>query len=176
MKQELRKILLEHRRNMSQEEVSHSSNIIWKQLKDWIEEHTPDVIHTYLPIQNEVDTLPLVRYALEKGHKVVVPKTLKNRALKHCVLHSLSELETGKFGTLHPTTEEEYEGRYDLIVIPAVGYDHEGNRLGYGAGYYDTFLQDHPEAMKVGLAHSFQMVDHLSVEEHDIPVDHVFCS
>lgn len=60
------------------------------------------------------------------------------------------------------------EGRsYDLVVIPLIGFDRIGNRLGYGGGYYDRFLAKNNCGKAVGLAYSFQEVESLPVEQHD---------
>ncbi|MEH0157708.1 5-formyltetrahydrofolate cyclo-ligase [Limibacter armeniacum] len=175
-KQTLRKNILSQRKALSDAEVTLHSTKIVEQLKKLIEEKDIKTVHTYLPIQNEVDTLPLIKYALECGLQVVVPKTLENRSLKHCILTSMEGLVIGKFNTLYPKTEEEYKGTYDMIIVPAVAFDHLGNRIGYGAGYYDTFLQDHHKAIKVGVAYPFQVVENITAEAHDIPVDLLICS
>lgn len=172
-KTDLRKSILQKRRTLSVETVTAHSQKVTQQIIQLIEEASVKVLHTYLPIQNEVDTMEIVKYALNQNIKVVVPRTLADRKLRHLVLDSLGDLVEGKFKTLYPKSEQVYNGRYDLILIPAVAFDKENNRLGYGAGYYDTFLENHQEALKVGLAYDFQVVGEIQVEEHDIPMDRV---
>ena len=58
----------------------------------------------------------------------------------------------------------------DLIVIPGVGFDHSGHRLGHGRGHYDRLLKK-TRGYKVGLAFEEQLVPELPVEAHDVPVD-----
>lgn len=58
----------------------------------------------------------------------------------------------------------------ELIVVPAVAYDRQGNRVGRGKGYYDRLLAD-SRAMKVGIAYDFQVVDAIDAEPHDVRVD-----
>lgn len=58
----------------------------------------------------------------------------------------------------------------DLVIVPAVAYDHNGNRVGRGKGYYDRLLR-RTKALRVGVAYDFQLVEEIDVEAHDIPVD-----
>ena len=58
----------------------------------------------------------------------------------------------------------------ELMVIPAVAYDRNGNRLGRGKGFYDRLLAS-TKARKVGIAYDFQLVDEIPAEPHDVPVD-----
>lgn len=61
--------------------------------------------------------------------------------------------------------------QYDVVVVPIVGYDTQGNRLGMGAGWYDVFLTSQPTAWRIGLAYSDCFVAHMPVEPHDQPLD-----
>lgn len=58
----------------------------------------------------------------------------------------------------------------DLVVVPGVGYDPQGNRVGRGKGYYDRLLSQ-TRATKIGVGYDFQMVDAIEAEEHDVKVD-----
>lgn len=58
----------------------------------------------------------------------------------------------------------------EMIIVPAVAYDRNGNRVGRGKGYYDRLLK-RTKALRVGVAYDFQLVDEIDCEPHDIPVD-----
>ena len=58
----------------------------------------------------------------------------------------------------------------ELIIVPAVAYDRQGNRIGRGKGYYDRLLS-RTKALRIGVAYDFQLVDEIEAEPHDIPVD-----
>lgn len=60
----------------------------------------------------------------------------------------------------------------DLVIVPAVAYDRNGNRVGRGKGFYDRLLPE-CRAMKIGVAYDFQLVDEIDAEEHDVRVDMV---
>ena len=54
-----------------------------------------------------------------------------------------------------------------LILVPGLAFDRTGHRLGYGGGYYDSYLKEHPEAKSVGICYSVQMSEEIPLEEHD---------
>lgn len=84
-----------------------------------------------------------------------------------------SRLELGAFHIEEPTGNDTLNpGELELIVVPAVAYDKNGNRLGRGKGFYDRLLQT-TKATKIGVGYDFQLVDELPVEQHDVPVDMV---
>ncbi len=148
---------------------------ICEKLRQLVEETGAHIIHTYLPMGNEVDIFPFIGAMLEKGLTVVAPKSLKGRRMENLVLHSLSELEAGIFGTSHPASGLVYEGGYDLFIVPGLAFDRHGNRIGYGAGYYDAFLGSQPGGHKLGICYPFQLLDELPSEPHDVRLDGVLC-
>lgn len=150
----------------------HDEKIV-NQLTTLLDQRLPGSVHCYLPIGSEVDIMPVIDSLLFSRVTVVCPKSLAKRKMDNLILKSLRELEDGIFGTKHPAGAERFKDFYDLIIVPGLAFDRLGNRIGYGAGYYDTFLQQHPEALKVGVAYPFQLVDEIPVEEHDVQLDKV---
>jgi 5-formyltetrahydrofolate cyclo-ligase len=128
------------------------------------------VLHTFLPMGNEIDLYPVIRWALGQKITVVTPRALKNREMEHLVLHSLDELEEGIYGTRHPANSEVYRGNYDAIIVPGLAFNSKGERLGYGGGYYDRFLRDQPSATTIGVCYPFQQLDVIPTEPHDMTV------
>ncbi len=143
------------------------------QLMGILSQHEIKVVHCYLPMGSEVDVLPFIKYVLDHKIVVVCPKTLPNRLLEHRVLKSLDELEEGVMKTFHPKHPTIYTGKYDLIIVPGLAFDLKNYRLGYGGGYYDGFLAQHESALKVGVFYSFQVVDLVPIESHDLALDFV---
>lgn len=101
----------------------------------------------YMPIKSEVDILPLIREALDKGRKVALPRCENGRGeMTFRYISALDELQKGRFGVLEPsenakTVSVDELKRQDLFaLVPALAFDKEGYRLGYGKGYYDRFL------------------------------------
>lgn len=130
-------------------------------------------VHCYLPMEGEINISPLIDKMLEQQICVITPKTLKHRKLEHLILNDLSDVEDGIFGTRHPANSKEFDGQYDLIIVPGLAFDLQNNRLGYGGGYYDNFLISHPSAFKIAIAYPFQVLEEVPTESHDIVLDEV---
>ena len=60
-----------------------------------------------------------------------------------------------------------------MIIVPGVAFDRKGNRLGRGRGFYDRLLKTTPNAIKVGVAFDFQMVEQVPTEPLDVPMNKV---
>lgn len=174
-KQLLREQMLEQRRNLSLSERHLLESRVCERLIQLIEEKNIRVVHTFLPMGNEFNHIPVIEYCLRKKIRVVTTKTLKRPRLQHLILSSLSELENGVFGTKYPKNAKEWTGSYNLIVVPGLAFDANGNRLGYGGGYYDAFLADHANCLKVAVAFPFQIISHVPVDDNDERVDLVYC-
>lgn len=82
-----------------------------------------------------------------------------------------SKLELGSFHIEEPTGNDTVDpSEIELVVVPAVAYDRNGNRLGRGKGFYDRLLKT-TKATKVGVGYEFQLVDSIPVEPHDVGMD-----
>lgn len=172
-KSDLRKTMLAERAALTPEVKQLHSQAICDKLWQWAEQAHSQVVHTYLPMGHEVNIFPFIERALEAGLTVVAPKSLRKRRMENLLLHSLSELEAGIFGTSHPASGQAYLGTYDLFVVPGLAFDLRGNRLGYGAGYYDLFLAGQATGHKLGVCFPFQVLDELPSEAHDVRMDGV---
>ena len=146
---------------------------ICEKLKQLVLKENYKTVHLYLPMGNEIDITPFIEFCLANKVIVVAPKTLPKRKLQNLVLNAIDAVEAGVFGTTHPANTVEYVGDYDLIVIPGLAFDNDNYRLGYGGGYYDNFIVNHPKANKVGLFYPFQEVNQVPIEAHDLPLDQV---
>lgn len=91
--------------------------------------------------------------------------------LEHSKINSTNELVKNTLGILEPKENLKIDTRkIDLILVPLLGVDIRGNRLGYGKGYYDKFLQT-AEALKIGLAFEEFVLDEIPSEKHDVKLD-----
>jgi 5-formyltetrahydrofolate cyclo-ligase len=169
----LREAMLKQREAMPRQERKAHSDAICQQLWGLVQEREARVVHSYLTMGAEVNVLPLLEKLLAAGIQVVVPKTLKKRQMQNLVLKSLQDMEPGIFGTYHPKNGLEHRGTYDLVIVAGLAFDQQGYRVGYGGGYYDTFLAAEPDAYKVGVCFPFQMMEKVPVEAHDIRLDKV---
>ena len=166
-KTELRARMRAHRDAVPAAERALLSERIREQLWPLIHDRDVRVLHSFLPMGSEVDLFPLLDQAVANGIAVYSPKTLKGRVLEHYRYHDREHLVPGVFGTRHPAGDEPYTGTFDMILVPGLAFTTSGDRLGYGAGYYDTFLPQHPKAFTVAVCFPFQLVATLPVEAHD---------
>lgn len=173
-KTELRQQMMSLRAGLSAANKQQFDEGICARLWSWVETFRPEVIHTYLPMGNEVDVRPFIVRALNTGITVVAPKSLKGRRMENLILRSLDDLEPGIFGTSHPAGGQVYDGAFDLFVVPGLAFDRLGNRIGYGAGYYDIFLGAQASGFKVGVCYPFQLLSELPQETHDVRMDAVW--
>ena len=82
-----------------------------------------------------------------------------------------TRMHIGAFRIEEPTGDDIIDPNdIELVIVPAVAYDRNGNRIGRGKGYYDRLLS-RTKALRIGVAYDFQLVDEITAEPHDIPVD-----
>ena len=135
-------------------------------------------IMSYVSILEEVSTDYLNSKILESGKKLAVPYIDINKKEMHAsMIRTLKDLSDGPLGTKVPKdglNNIVFLEEIDLIVVPAVAYDKNNNRLGRGGGYYDSFLSNLTgNTRTIGLAFKCQLVDSLPLADHDIPVNMV---
>jgi 5-formyltetrahydrofolate cyclo-ligase len=130
-------------------------------------------ILAYWPIKGEVDLRELLRRWQDKK-RFLLP-VVKDDYLEIRSFEGESALEKGRsYGILEPTSASFLAlGQIDLVLVPGVAFDGEGYRLGRGKAYYDRLLPKMPQAHKLGVAFSFQMVDKVPSESHDALMDAV---
>ena len=170
MKKELRTKAIAARDTLSPGKRTAKSREIEERLFSLSEFKSARVILFFASFRSEVDTGPMIRRALAFGKRVVLPK-VKGAEL---VLHEISDLDKdvspGAWGIPEP-----HEPRpvmleeLDLIIVPGAAYDKQGNRVGYGAGFYDKLLSAFKK-MTVALAFELQIMPNVPTEMHDIPI------
>lgn len=172
-KHQLRKTLLVQRNAISSNQKQAWDTSLVEQLIVLIKKQNAQTVHTFIPMADEVGILPCINWMLAEGIQVVCPKSLPKRSLENRVLTSLQQLENGMYGTQHPESPQVYIGSYDLIIVPGLAFDRQGYRMGYGAGYYDTFLAQHQQAYAVGVGYPFQLFDAVPTEPHDVLLNEI---
>lgn len=126
--------------------------------------------HSY---SSEIDTIRFINKCIDDLKSIYLPKTFKDYILFYKV-DSLDDLVKGYKGIPEPVgTSERWNPETvfkSMLVMPGVGFDEKGHRLGYGGGYYDRFLDKYPEFIRrsVAIGYKCQMVDSLPVDEYDI--------
>ncbi len=174
-KTEIRKRLLGLRNSLSTEQITAGSGEIVTRLM-WIEEiRKAATLMVYLSFGSEVDLDGLIRWCWGEGKRIVVPFCRpESRELTACRIDGFNELETGHYGIRAPKEgliRPVDGGEIEVILVPAVAFDRRGYRIGYGGGYYDRFLPQAPQAVKIGVAFASQIIEEIPVDGHDLPVD-----
>ncbi len=137
-------------------------------------------IAVYLPQDREIDPGPVADWLYARRVMVCLPVidpiTRGSQRLRFAPWHPDTRFATNRFGIPEPVGVRSVPGwTLDLVLMPLVGFDRDGQRLGMGGGFYDrSFDQRRPRAHRprlIGLAHDLQQVEALSAAPHDVPLD-----
>ncbi len=133
----------------------------------------------FLSFRSEVDTRPAVEKSMALGKRICIPKALPEtrELVPSLLLDWEQDLALGAYDIPEPrpeTLRPVEPGEIDLLIVPGVAFDCNGNRLGYGGGYYDRFFPLlRPETPLVALAFDLQIVPSVPVEEWDQTVHYI---
>jgi 5-formyltetrahydrofolate cyclo-ligase len=174
-KNEIRRLLINKRLNLSKDEVLTKSIQIKKRLFKIDEFKKTKKILFYLSYNSEVFTHDAIKEAFIDKEVVIPIINKKNHTLILSKLNSFKDLEEGPYGILEPKKEKIKEisiNEIDLIIIPGTVFDLNGNRIGHGKGYYDKLLKNTKKPI-IGLAFEFQIIEKIPTDKNDIPVDKI---
>ena len=173
-KEQLRKALKEKRKNLSAAEVDEKSRLVTEIFLKNDAYKNASTIMLYMPIQNEVDTGRIISKALEDGKSLVFPVTDSERGIITPYLaERKTEFKKGAFSVPEPMLGKSVKPeKIDIILVPGIGFDSQGNRIGFGKGCYDSFLCK-CDALKIGVCYKFQLREKIPYDEHDIKMDYV---
>lgn len=183
-KADLRKHFLTDRRALSTREVERRSQLIAQHFFNYFVSSgltdTPGLVHIFLPIQrqNEVNTWLIIKelWATSPHINTAVPITdFQVGQLRHCVINANTPLIENIFGIPEPSPADQPEvslGLLKVVLVPLLAFDKQGNRVGYGGGFYDRFLAECPsDCQKIGLS-LFEPVEQISdVSVTDVALD-----
>lgn len=128
-------------------------------------------IFVFIGAGHEPDTSDIIDRALCEGKIVAVPKCIEDGRMEARRILSRFELMPGKYGIPEPlgTCPVLDKSSLDLILVPALAFDHTGHRLGRGLGYYDRYLKDY-RGLSIGLCASRALTKMLPKEAFDVPM------
>jgi 5-formyltetrahydrofolate cyclo-ligase len=178
-KSELRKHYLSKRKAISAEEMAIKSQQIKDLFFSNFDLSKVKNLHIFLPIlkHNEIDTLLIIKY-LQLNFptiNIVIPKTIPENSILEHYLFNEKKLIKNPWGILEPSGESEEKilpKQIDLVIIPLLIFDKNGNRVGYGKGFYDRFLQQCKlETLKIGvcLEEPIDLIE--EINEFDVKMD-----
>lgn len=170
-KKEIRKRIRLLRRELPQEEREFYDRQITEQVLEHPLFRNAEEIYCYISAPEEAATSEIMKSAWKSGKKVAVPLVTGAHEMEFHYIDSLRDVSAGYQGILEPTGRNPADGSRGLVILPGVAFDRKGNRIGYGKGFYDTYLQKHPTLKKLAIAYSLQCVDEILSQPHDICVE-----
>jgi 5-formyltetrahydrofolate cyclo-ligase len=168
-KASLRKVLLERRDTTSYDFIKLASQKIHNRLKQVEIFSSAKKIACYYPIGSEVLTQNIMQELLGDGKEISLPKVVGDN-LSFRKIGGIKDLEKGEFGIMAPKENCQEAKEMDVILVPTVAITKNGNRLGYGHGYYDKFLLE-SNAKTISLIYSKQIVKAIPISEKDVKID-----
>ncbi len=184
-KRTIRKRLRQSRNALTASRVAALSHDICRNVENMPHFRQARIIGLYQPVDNEADPSLLFSSARKTGKTVLLPVIdRQNRRLWFAPHRSDGPLRSGPFGILEPDVTVGGKAcvpllEIDILFLPMVGFDPQGNRLGFGGGFFDRTLADLrtsapvmalKKPLLVGLAYDFQRISALSRAPHDVPV------
>ncbi len=175
-KAEIRKSVLQAR-NALPEALRHAAaQSVIRHFSGGITLPAKSCISGFWPIRSEIDPRPLMRELEAQGMALCVPAILDAQTIEFRAMSFGDALVETGFGTMGPAADAPVVDP-DIMLIPLAAFDRAGNRIGYGAGYYDRAIaalhQKNKHPVLIGVAFDAQRVDHIAHEPHDVALDYI---
>ncbi len=177
-KQKIRQAFLKKRDMLPVDIKKEKDDLIKKHIIKQPEFIKAKTVLFYASFRSEVDTKKIMDISLKTGKTVILPKVEnKEKVLKLYEIKGINELSPGYMQIMEPKASEERLkslADIDLILIPGAAFDLQGNRLGYGAGFYDKLLSGMKKRILIiAPAYEEQVAEKIAAEPHDIKVDRI---
>ena len=134
------------------------------------------LLSLYYPSNYEVNVLSFFKLNKKIKIKTLLPITKPNTQMNFVEWQYIDPLKVNKFGMLEPRLETKYLVP-DVMLVPLLAFDGQNNRLGYGKGFYDNFLnkflKNRKKITTIGVAFSFQKYNKLPVSNLDVKLDYI---
>jgi len=171
-KSEIRKKILRIRKQKNSRNYSININEIMKIIKK--EKMKGKIIGGYYPYNHEIDVMETLEKFEKLNYQISLPKIKKNSQMNFFSWSTKEPLVINKYGIPEPTSNKiKYP---NILLIPLVAFDKYFNRLGYGGGFYDRYLErvsKKEKILKIGLAFSFQKIKKIPLNKYDMKLDFV---
>jgi len=172
-KKEIRAMIRDKKRRLSLPEIEEYSAEVCAILTEQPFYRQATVLYPYLAYNQEIITNTLIERAWADGKAVAVPKCYEDNRMEFLRIRSFEDVEPGYCDIPEPIRGEIVDDKDVLILMPGLAFDRDFNRIGYGGGFYDRYLDRRQDCrfIKVAFAYDFQILDHIETEEHDYKVD-----
>ena len=175
-KKTLRKEMKSIRNQLSMDKKLNSDNNIFNRLINSNFYKNSSEIFIFVSFGSEVDTIKFINHALNEDKNIYVPKVIDKNLMIAVKLHTMKDLKEGYYGVLEPQKIDETlnPNDLDLVILPGLAFDRCGNRLGYGGGFYDRFLDKIDKSTTLlAVSYNFQILDSIPHNENDIKVEFI---
>ncbi|WP_407313259.1 5-formyltetrahydrofolate cyclo-ligase [Desulfosporosinus sp. SB140] len=171
LKAEVRKSCLDLRAGLGNEERKNRSRQIQQNVLNLPEFKQAQTVMLFLNFRDEVETTALAETTIASKKRLILPRCAPQGLLLPIETRDLRvDIEPGLWGIREPklTIGEADPSEIDLIIVPGAGFDLQGNRLGYGGGYYDRFfMRIKPTVPRIAIAFECQIIEQVPVDMHD---------
>ncbi len=176
-KKKYRTVYLRKRKMLAAKSFDTKNARLLYHLHDFFEKNHATVVHTFLSIEKnrEVNTWPMIEWLKHKSKQIVISRCSTTiNELTHYLFEDYKQLKESKYGIPEPQHGTIVLPKdLDVVLIPLILFDRVGQRIGYGAGYYDRFLAEcSSDCLKVGLSLAPPLDEIPFTESHDIPMDY----
>lgn len=176
-KEEIRQTVAQRKKNLA--DTRELSVRVLGNFEKMQEFQRSSMVMTYVDFGKEVRTVPLINDWI-KSKQIIVPYIAQGE-IQLFWIKNLKELAPGVLGILEPKLElrnlsdrKVKPSEIELVLVPGIGFDKNGGRVGRGKGYYDRFLAKlSPEIPKIALAFEFQLFPEVPMDSHDVRLDAV---
>ncbi len=181
-KVEIRRSMKELRSNISMDDRKAYDDLIRQSLLCTKVYRQCRRLFCYISFHSELNTKEIILQALREDKQVYVPRVEEEHRMEFYRIDNFKSLKRSSFNILEPLPDE--ERRYqenttneasgvNLMILPGLAFDLMGNRIGYGAGYYDRYLSSYPKDhfYKIAACYDFQLIEHITAYEYDVRAD-----
>lgn len=161
------------RQALTNETIASVANECYKRLLTLPAFINASCIYLYLSHDNEVDTLPIIQYCERCNIPMAAPRVEGQHDMNFYYFTSMNDLREGAFHILEPQGNQLAIDENACVLIPGIAFDFQGNRIGYGGGYYDNYLSKHSNYTTIALAYDFQIIPHICTELQDQSVEYI---
>lgn len=178
LKRLLRLKMHNFRKTVSPEKIQDTSDAVIQNCLNALDLKNIKSIQVYLPIANlkEINTWPLLQHIWKLyPHIDISVPVIRNDKIYSAPIDGETMLQPARYGTVEPLHPALLPGnhKFDLVIVPMLGFDRRGRRLGYGKGFYDRFLSEH-SGRTIGLAYAkSEITPDIPEDSHDIALDFI---
>ena len=174
-KMAMRAVFKEKRKSLDPKVKSEKDALVCQRLSSLLSIRYADEILSFSPLTGEIDVTSFNETMLKSGKKFYLPRCIQGTSeMNFRLVSSMDELENGSFSIMEPSEDapkwENKDGVNAVCIIPAMSYDKNGYRLGYGKGYYDRHLSS-KNVMKIGICYTDFLSEEIPRGRFDLSVD-----